>query len=59
MNEYQINKEKARNMAIQWQYNLDNGVLYSWGDIANIQATFERMARRYGLLKEFRENGII
>lgn len=59
MNKYQQGKERAREKAIQFQYNLSMGVLYSWYDIAEIQAKFERAARQYGLLKEFRENGII
>lgn len=30
----------------------------SYGDVAEIQAEAERIARRYGLLREARENGI-
>lgn len=59
MNKYQQGKEKARELAIQFQYNISMGVLYSWGDLANIQAKFERLAKRYGLIREFRENAII
>ena len=59
MNKYQIGKEKAREKAIQFQYNISMGVMYSYYDLTNIQAHFERLAKRYGLLKEFRENAII
>ncbi len=59
MNAYQTGKARAREKAMQFQYSFSCGVPYSWQDIANIQALFERLARRYGLLKEFRENGII
>lgn len=30
----------------------------AWGDLAQLQAEAERVARRYGLLHEARENGI-
>ena len=59
MNQYQAGKARAREKAIQFQTNIANGVLYSYYDIANIQIMFERLARRYGLVKEFRENAII
>lgn len=35
------------------------GPCLSYGEWAEISATFERLARRFGLLREFRENGII
>lgn len=55
---YKQNKEIARELAIQFQYNISMGVLYSWYDIAEISARFERLGKRYGLLREFHENGI-
>ena len=59
MSEYQKRKEAAREKAMQFIYNCNMGVLYSWYDIARIQDNFERLAHRYGLLREFRENGLI
>lgn len=59
MNEYQKRKARAREKAIQFQYNISKGVLYSWYDIWNIQNYFSKLAKRYGLIKEFTENGII
>ena len=59
MNKYQIEKEKAREKAIQFQHDISMGAPYSYYDLANIQARFERLAKRYGLLKEFRANAII
>lgn len=59
MNQYQAGKARAREKAIQFQTNIANGVLYSYYDIANIQSMLERLARRYGLVREFRENAII
>ena len=57
MSTYQEMKEKARNEAIDWQYNAANEN-YSYGELAAWYAHFERLGRRYGLLTEFRENGI-
>lgn len=57
MNNYQISKIKARQKAIDWQANFPNNN-YSWGELAEWVAYFERLGKRYGLLTEFRENGI-
>ena len=53
-------KEKAAEItqkAIDYQ-GVDVGGL-SWGEVAEISAYFETYGKRYGLLKEFKENGII
>ena len=55
---YQERKEKARQKAIEWQMDFENHN-YSYGEIAYFQNYFERLGKRYGLLKEFRENAII
>lgn len=57
MSKYQEMKEKVRNEAIDWQYNAAN-VNYSYGELSAWYAHFERLGGRYGLLTEFRENGI-
>lgn len=57
MKTYKDQKEQARNKAIDWQLDFANHN-YSWGELANWGEYFERLGRRYGLLKEFRENGI-
>ena len=46
-------EEKAR----FYQY-IDIGGL-SWGELSEIQSYFEIYGKRYGLIKEFKENGII
>jgi len=56
--EYQRRKEQAREQAKQWQNEFADAS-HSWGEIAQATARFERLARRYGLTHEFRENGII
>lgn len=55
---YQRKKEELRNEAIDWQADFSNHS-YSWWDIADYQDDFERRARKFGLIREFRENGII
>ena len=58
MNEYQKGKERARNKAIRFQRSLDEYCL-SWSELAEWQDYFYKLARRYGLVKEFKENAII
>lgn len=58
MTQYEINKEKARQEAIQWQQDFDKHN-YSYEELHIQQLRLERLARQYGLRKEFRENGII
>ena len=58
MNNYQKQKEKARSKAVDWQLDFENHN-YSYGELADFQEYFERLAKRYGLVKEFRENSII
>lgn len=57
MNNYQKQKEKARSKAVDWQLDFENHN-YSWGELADFGEYFEKLGKRYGLLKEFRENGI-
>lgn len=58
MTQYQIEKEKARQEAIEWQRNFDEHN-YSWQELHIQQLRLEKLARQFGLRKEFRENGII
>lgn len=58
MNAYQKAKGKAMDEAIMWQLDFNNHN-YSYEELAYYGEYFERLARKYGLLKEFRENGII
>lgn len=54
---YKQQKEKARELAVQWQHDFANNN-YSWLELANWGEHFTKLGKRYGLLKEFRENGI-
>lgn len=54
---YQQKKEQAREQAIDWQDETAEQNL-SYGELAEAGEYFEKLGRRYGLLQEFRENGI-
>ena len=54
---YQQKKEAARQQAIDWQDQAAEQNL-SYGELAEAGEHFEKLGRRYGLLQEFRENGI-
>ena len=55
---YREKKEAARMEAIEWQADFANHN-YSYGELSYFQTYFEEKARRYGLIREFRENCII
>lgn len=54
---YQELKADAREKAIDWQIDFSESS-YSWEYVIVSAQYFERLGRRYGLLREFRENGI-
>lgn len=54
---YTEKKESVSEIAKRFQSENESGL--SWGEIAEINSWFEKMGRRYGLLKEFAEMGII
>lgn len=56
MNKYNNNKQRIRDIAIMYQQDCEP---QSWQYIAEITAYFTKQGKRYGLLKEFRENGVI
>jgi hypothetical protein len=57
---YLSGKNNARQEAIEWQAQYMSGEFgLSYLGIWKAQQYFERLGKRYGLLKEFRENGII
>ena len=57
MTYYRKMKTRARDEAIQWQFSLRGNE--SYGEMYVAQARFEKLGRRYGLTREFRENCII
>ena len=57
-NLYEQRKENARQSAIEWQLDFDNHN-YSYDELAEWTSFFYMLGSKYGLLEEFRENGII
>ena len=57
-NYYNRLKEAARQTAIEWQFTSGDNPM-SWREFADVCQRFYTLGKRYGLLKEFRENGII
>lgn len=57
---YNFKKEKARQNAIEWQSSIINeDEKPSLDEFVEQQSKFEKLAKRFGLLQEFKENGII
>lgn len=54
---YQKGKAAAREKAIDWQ-NEQAEISLSWEGYMIATEYFEKLGKRYGLLREFRENGI-
>lgn len=57
MTRYQKEKARARQTAIAWQHNAPENL--SYGELAEAADYFTKLAKRYGLVREFRENCII
>ena len=55
---YQERKNKAREEAKTWQFAISERN-DSHEEIGNVGEYFIKLAKRYGLTKEFKENGII
>ena len=58
MTTYQKRKNAARMEAIIWQHEFADRPMYE-SELAYYTAYFRKLGKRYGLLGEFRENGII
>ena len=58
MTQYRRYKARAEDTAIKWQLDFNNHN-YSYGELVYFQDYFTRLAKRYGLIKVFRENGIL
>lgn len=51
-------KGEAQNAAIEWQAWASTQAL-SWSELLEWQDYFEQIARKFDLIDEFKENGII
>ena len=54
---YLERQASAEDLAKEWQLYYSH-YAWSWGEIATITDYFYKIGKQYGLLKEFRENGI-
>ena len=54
---YKDIKAVLQNFAQEWQYNFSS-FNYSYNDLLQWQAFFTEYGKKYGLLKEFKENAI-
>ena len=55
LNYYQQRKARAHDEAVDWQHSIEEDDF----EFFEKQEYFEKLAKRYGLVKEFKENGII
>ena len=56
---YKEKKEEIRQQAIDFQNSFADGQVYYTSELIDRTSYFETQGKRYGLLKEFKENGII
>lgn len=56
-NSYNRLKEYARTEALEWQLTSGDNPM-SYNELAEVGERFYMLGKHYGLLKEFRENGI-
>ncbi len=56
---YTERQSDLHDKAVEWSNTLGAYPAWSYGELGDIQSFFEQAGRRYGLIKEFRENGII
>jgi len=58
-NYYRQRQIELREEAIDWQESFANGFTYYWSEMIEFYDYFYTMGKRYGLLKEFKNEGII
>lgn len=57
---YNEKADYLRNLAIEFQmFEYDTKICFTMSEICDICSWFEQKAKRFGLVKEFKENGII
>lgn len=57
--DYLSRQNHVRDIAIEYQNLFWNGFDMSYGDLFEFSAYFEKQAKKYGLVHEFKENGIL
>lgn len=60
MKTYKEQKENARNIIIDTQNEIiDKSISLSWGGLSDLRNYYYKIGKRYGLIKELKENGLI
>jgi hypothetical protein len=54
-----MNKEQARSRAIEIQSYISEKENISYGDLFLLQEELYKLGKRFGLIREFKENGLI
>jgi len=57
--DYKTNKNIISEIAQEYAYSFSENVVYYWSEIAMIENMLLKYGKRYGLLKEFKENAIL
>ena len=58
INKYTRGKARTRELAIQLQADLSESSI-SYAELAEIQIKLKKLGKQYGLIREFKENGLI
>ena len=58
MKTYKEKKSEAISEAIKWQYAFSDRVI-SYEELCEETEHFARLAKRYGLIREFKQEGVI
>lgn len=58
LSKYELGKMRATQIAVDFHIKSSESAM-SYGELAKWSEYFTKLGKRYGLLKEFRENGII
>lgn len=58
INKYTRGKAKTREYAMQLQADLSENST-SYAELAEIQTKFKKLGTQYGMIREFKENGLI
>ena len=59
MTAYEKGKEKTRELALEFLALFTEGESMSYSELAQWEDLLEKRGRKYGLVREFQENGII
>ena len=55
---YAVAKATLRQEAKEWQSDFANKY-FTWQEVAEFNVYFQKYGKRYGLIREFKENGIL